>query len=99
MVTARFCQLDTGDSDACDILRSKLRIANPEERDQRDRDQQRRKNQGYGGHGQDAAASKELSAEEPFFCGICKTDRCNGAAAITLALGSILAMLVLQLGC
>ncbi|KAH8374466.1 hypothetical protein KR200_003341, partial [Drosophila serrata] len=93
VVTARFCQLDTGDSDACQILRTKLRIPNKEEIDQR---QQRRKNQG---HGQDGADGEEPSAEEAFFCDICKTDRCNGAAAITLALGSILAMIVLQLGC
>ncbi|XP_017029414.1 uncharacterized protein witty [Drosophila kikkawai] len=96
VVTARFCQLDTGDSDACEILRTKLRIPNTEERDQR---QQRRKNQGHGGHGQDAGDSEEPSAEEAFFCDICKTDNCNGAAAITLALGSILAMIVLHWGC
>ncbi|KAH8413336.1 hypothetical protein KR009_010049, partial [Drosophila setifemur] len=101
VVTARFCQLDTGDSDACEILRTKLRIPNVNEREQRDRNQQqqRKKNQGHGGHGQDAADSEETSAEEAFFCDICRTDRCNGAAAITLALGSMLAIILIQLGC
>nr|XP_017004799.2 uncharacterized protein LOC108062578 [Drosophila takahashii] len=96
VVTARFCQLDTGDSDACEILRNKLRIPSTEEREQRNRNQnKRRKNQG---NGQDGDDGDEPSAEEAFFCDICKTDRCNGAAAITLTLGSLLAMIMIQLG-
>nr|XP_016927511.1 uncharacterized protein LOC108008228 [Drosophila suzukii] len=96
VVTARFCQLDTGDSDACDILRTKLRIPSTEERDQRKKSEtKRRKNQG---HGQDGDDGDEISAEEAFFCDICKTDRCNGAAAITLALGSVLSMIMIHLG-
>ncbi|XP_017860461.1 PREDICTED: uncharacterized protein LOC108612079 isoform X2 [Drosophila arizonae] len=101
LVTARFCQLDTGDSDACDILRSKLRITSDASGGQRQRrrehdqqQQQRRK-----GYGQDA---DEKAPEEEFFCDICKTDRCNGAAAVTLtsslSLGplSLLLLLLLQ---
>ncbi|XP_017047744.1 uncharacterized protein LOC108092617 [Drosophila ficusphila] len=96
VVTARFCQLDTGDSDACEILRNKLRLPSDEEREQRVREQnKRRKNQVLG---QDAG-EEEPSAEEAFFCDICKTDRCNGAAAITLSLASILALIMIPLGC
>ncbi|EDX04216.1 uncharacterized protein LOC6731482 [Drosophila simulans] len=95
VVTARFCQLDTGDSDACEILRTKLRIPSPEEREQRNRNQNKRRK----GHGQDAEEDDEISAEDAFFCGICKSHRCNGAAAVTLSLASILAMIALQLGC
>lgn len=94
-VTARFCQLDTGDSDACDILRSKLRItddngAGGQGKRRRERDQQlqqRRKGQA------------EVEAEEKmeFFCGICKSDHCNGADAVTLTLTSYLAMGLLQM--
>ncbi|XP_070064901.1 uncharacterized protein witty isoform X2 [Drosophila virilis] len=94
LVTARFCQLDTGDSDACDILRSKLRITSDgsgsqrqrrRERDQQQQQQQQRRK----GYGQDAG---EQSPEEEFFCDICKTDRCNGAAAVTLTSASLLAL-------
>lgn len=94
-MTARFCQLDTGDSDACEILRTKLRIPSPEEREQRNRNQNKRRK----GHGQDAEEDDEISAEDAFFCGICKSHRCNGAAAVTLSLATILAMIALQLGC
>ncbi|KAL7741135.1 hypothetical protein ACLKA6_018162 [Drosophila palustris] len=97
MVTARFCQLDTGDSDACEILRSKLKISsdnNAGQRGQRqrrwERDQQRR-----NGYGKDA--DEEAPAEEEFFCGICKRDHCNGADAVTLAsFATVGLMLLLQ---
>ncbi|KAH8326041.1 hypothetical protein KR067_013522, partial [Drosophila pandora] len=98
VVTARFCQLDTGDSDACKILRDKLiPDANERERDQ----QQRQMNQygGYGGQAQNPAESEETSAADAFFCDICKTDRCNGAAAITLSMGVLLALILFQMGC
>ncbi|EDW04071.1 GH11592, partial [Drosophila grimshawi] len=84
LVTARFCQLDTGDSNACEILRSKLKITSDsgsqrgqQRRRERDQQQQQRRK----GYGQDA---EEESPEEQFFCDICKMDRCNGAAAVTL---------------
>ncbi|XP_017132455.1 uncharacterized protein LOC108149411 [Drosophila elegans] len=93
VVTARFCQLDTGDSDACQILRTKLRIPTAEEREQRNRNQNKRRKKG-----QDADDEEEPSAEDAFFCDICKTDRCNGAAAITLSMGSVLALILIQLG-
>ncbi|XP_017154399.1 uncharacterized protein LOC108163549 [Drosophila miranda] len=102
IVTARFCQLDTGDSDACEILRSKLRITNAGDssRDQgrRERDQQQRRKgqQGYG-YGQESSDNDEESEEDTFFCDICRSDRCNGAAAVTLTLGSVAAILLVNL--
>lgn len=95
-MTARFCQLDTGDSDACDILRSKLRITSDssggqrQRRRERDQQQQQRRK----GYGQD---TDEKSPEEEFFCDICKTDRCNGAAAVTLTSSVSLGLLLLLL--
>ncbi|KAH8240891.1 hypothetical protein KR026_007313, partial [Drosophila bipectinata] len=97
VVTARFCQLDTGDSDACKILRDKLRIPDSNERERNQ--QQRQRNQGYGGQAQNPAESEETSAEDAFFCDICKSDRCNGAAAITLSMSALLALILFQLGC
>lgn len=96
-VTARFCQLDTGDSDACDILRSKLRITDDnggngggQGKRRRERDQQQQQQRRKG--------QPEPEAEEKmeFFCGICKSDHCNGADAVTLELTSYLAMGLLQ---
>ncbi|XP_030384509.1 uncharacterized protein LOC115631813 [Scaptodrosophila lebanonensis] len=86
LVTARFCQLDTGDSDACDILRTKLRINSDGSYAQRE---QRRNGNGNGQrlYGQENGAREETEGDESgeeFFCSICKTDRCNGAAAVTL---------------
>ncbi|KAH8409609.1 hypothetical protein KR222_011167, partial [Zaprionus bogoriensis] len=77
-VTARFCQLDTGDSDACAILRSKLHISSDnggqgKRRRERDQHQPRRK-------GKDAEAEEKME----FFCGICDENDCNGADAVTL---------------
>ncbi|EDW75504.2 uncharacterized protein Dwil_GK23780 [Drosophila willistoni] len=114
VVTARFCQLDTGDSDACAILRSKMGIPQGNQQGQgrgkRDQLQARKGQQGgydsgnYGGQ----ADNDDSAPKDEFFCEICKTDRCNGAAAITLNLytGSIMmmammmrAMRIFQLGC
>ncbi|XP_034490981.1 uncharacterized protein LOC117794478 [Drosophila innubila] len=106
MVTARFCQLDTGDSDACEILRSKLKISsdnNGGQRGQRQRrwerdqhqQQQQQQQQRRKGHGKDA--EEEASAEDEFFCDICKKDHCNGADAVTLTSYTIIGvMFVLQ---
>ncbi|ALC38911.1 CG14274 [Drosophila busckii] len=91
LVTARFCQLDTGDSDACEILRTKLHISNDGQRQgQRQRERERRK-----GYGQEAAEPE--SEEDEFFCGICKEDRCNSAATAKLALSSFVGLLLLLL--
>ncbi|KAH8263020.1 hypothetical protein KR044_003274, partial [Drosophila immigrans] len=89
LVTARFCQLDTGDSDACDILRSKLRITRDESGGQRRRERDQQQQQRRKGYGQDAGEG--ASPEDEFFCDICKKDHCNGADAVTLSTYTALA--------
>ncbi|XP_017068612.1 uncharacterized protein LOC108106196 [Drosophila eugracilis] len=93
VVTARFCQLDTGDSNACQILRDKLRIPSAEELEQRNRNQNKRRKNGNGDD------SEEISAEDAFFCEVCNTDSCNGAAANTLWVASVLSLIMILLGC
>uniref|UniRef100_A0A1I8MSS9 Uncharacterized protein n=1 Tax=Musca domestica TaxID=7370 RepID=A0A1I8MSS9_MUSDO len=85
MVTARFCQLNTGESDACAILKSKLRIPNDDAN-------------GYNNNYRNGRQDGSGDPSQEFFCSICTTDNCNAAGSIkslwSLLVGSaIVAML------
>ncbi|XP_053960226.1 uncharacterized protein LOC128864545 [Anastrepha ludens] len=82
MVTARFCQLDTADSDACQILGNKLgwppelaRNANADKDNENDNKVKRKAKKtpnGNNGNNQDV----ELH------CSICSGDSCNGSQSV-----------------
>ncbi|CAD7000334.1 unnamed protein product [Ceratitis capitata] len=84
MVTARFCQLDTADSDACQILGTKLgwppelaRNANKDEEDKDKKNANKRKvmNGRHGNNGGGGDGEQDLELH----CSICHSDGCNGS--------------------
>lgn len=83
MVTARFCQLDTADSDACQILGNKLgwppELARNANLDEDDKNKRNKKRKGKGGNngGADSLEDSELH------CSICGADGCNGSPSIS----------------
>lgn len=80
MVTARFCQLNTGESDACQILRTKLNLPPPGETQVT----QGGVNGNNNNNGRRLAQQKE---EDEFYCSNCYTDNCNGVSTLV---GSVL---------
>ncbi|XP_073822270.1 without maturity [Musca autumnalis] len=71
LVTARFCQLNTGESDACAILRSKLRMPNED-------------SNGHNNNYRNQNGRQDGSGDpsQDFFCSICTTDNCNAAGSM-----------------
>ncbi|XP_062123225.1 uncharacterized protein LOC133836647 [Drosophila sulfurigaster albostrigata] len=95
LVTARFCQLDTADSDACEILRHKLSIPKDGNREQRRPERDQQQQQRRKGYGHDDG--QDVSPADEFFCDICNKNNCNGADAVTLTTYTAIAgMFVLQ---
>ncbi|XP_013108820.2 uncharacterized protein LOC106088069 [Stomoxys calcitrans] len=76
LVTARFCQLNTGETDACNILRSKLRSDAAKYRKSMNYNNYKNSN----GRGEAEEIVPDSDAE--FHCSICHTDNCNGAAEV-----------------
>ncbi|XP_023295548.2 uncharacterized protein LOC111678433 [Lucilia cuprina] len=77
MVTARFCQLSAGESDACQILRSKLNL--PPAGDNRLTQSNLNSNNNNNGR---RMVQQQNDAEE-FHCSNCYTDNCNGASMMS----------------
>lgn len=98
MVTARFCQLDTADSDACQILGNKLnwppelaRNANLDKDDKNNKNNKRKGKSNSNNGGVDNLKDSELH------CSICGTDGCNGSPSVSawsLWCAGILPMLI-----
>ncbi|TMW48054.1 hypothetical protein DOY81_006875 [Sarcophaga bullata] len=83
MVTARFCQLNTGESDACYILRMKLKLSPAAEEDTRMAQNNlngNNNNNNNNNNGRQLQQQQQQSNDaEQFHCSICTTDNCNGA--------------------
>ncbi|XP_065358284.1 uncharacterized protein witty [Calliphora vicina] len=77
MVTARFCQLSAGESDACQILRSKLNLP-PAGSTQAT---QSNMNSNNNNNGRRNMVQQENEVEQ-FHCSNCYTDNCNGASIL-----------------
>ncbi|KAL9925468.1 uncharacterized protein LOC119640570 isoform X2 [Glossina fuscipes] len=77
MVTARFCQLNTGDSDACAILQAKLRSSSED----KTQTMQNTNGNNYNNNGRRGAKQATADVEEQFHCSICTTDSCNGVTS------------------
>uniref|UniRef100_A0A1A9ZDB7 Protein quiver n=1 Tax=Glossina pallidipes TaxID=7398 RepID=A0A1A9ZDB7_GLOPL len=77
MVTARFCQLNTGDSDACAILQAKLRSSSED----KTQTMQNTNNNNYNNNGRRGGKQTAADVEEQFHCSICTTDSCNGVTS------------------
>ncbi|XP_037928005.1 uncharacterized protein LOC119662454 [Teleopsis dalmanni] len=88
MVTARFCQLDTADSNSCSILRTKLKINADGTYSQNNNNGRR------GKHGSNGKAEEQ----QQFHCSICNTDSCNGSTVKTLtgSAFSVILLLIMQ---
>ncbi|XP_011199020.2 uncharacterized protein LOC105223095 [Bactrocera dorsalis] len=84
MVTARFCQLDTADSDACQILGNKLgwppELARNANLDADDKNKRNKKRKGKGGNNNSGVDNLE---DSELHCSICGTDGCNGSPSIS----------------
>ena len=77
MVTARFCQLNTGESDACYILRMKLKLPSAGEETQNTLNGNSNNNNNNN-NGRQLQEQQSHDADQ-FHCSICTTDYCNGA--------------------
>ncbi|XP_075150080.1 without maturity [Haematobia irritans] len=87
LVTARFCQLNTGESDACNILRSKLRTES---------DNYRKMNyKSYKNSNGEQEVIPDQDSE--FHCSICDSDNCNGAMGVRSITGLVSAACWLSL--
>lgn len=78
MVTARFCQLNTGESDACQILRSKLNL--PQVNSASDTRLAQNNLNGNNNNNGRRMLQQQNEAEQ-FHCSNCYTDNCNGASS------------------
>ncbi|XP_036328441.1 probable serine/threonine-protein kinase DDB_G0280461 [Rhagoletis pomonella] len=86
IVTARFCQLDTADSDACQILGKRLgwppelaRNANANNNDNKNNNNAKRKLK-YGNNGNNGGGGgADENQDAELHCSICDADNCNGS--------------------
>uniref|UniRef100_A0A0A1WEA1 Elongation factor 2 n=1 Tax=Zeugodacus cucurbitae TaxID=28588 RepID=A0A0A1WEA1_ZEUCU len=76
IVTARFCQLDTADSDACQILGNKLGWPPELARNANLDEDKKKKRKGKGGNNNGGIDNQE---DSELHCSICNTDGCNGS--------------------
>ncbi|KAM7351011.1 without maturity [Cochliomyia hominivorax] len=81
MVTARFCQLNTGESDACQILRTKLNLPKESGGDTR-MTQNNLNNNNQNGRRMVQQQQQQQNDAEQFHCSNCYTDNCNGASVL-----------------
>ncbi|XP_067624600.1 uncharacterized protein witty [Eurosta solidaginis] len=84
MVTARFCQLDTADSDACQIFGNKLgwppELARNANADNNGNNNKNHVNRKANKNGKNSGADENQNME--LHCSICDKDSCNGSQSV-----------------